>query len=126
MSDDHCDLDRDAILLEGVEIPASLGVTEAERRMRRPVRLDLELGFDLSRAGRSDELDETIDYSELYEVVAKVAGGREHRLVEALGERIVSAIFESFAVDRIRLTVRKPKPIAGVIDWAGIQITRRR
>ncbi len=126
MSEDQRDLDRDVILLEGVEVPASLGVTEAERRMRRPVRLDLELGFDLSAAGRSDELTETIDYSELYEVVAKVAGGREHRLVEALGERIVSAIFENFPIDHVRLTVRKSKPIAGVLDWAGIRITRRR
>ncbi len=126
MPERHSNLAGDVILLEGVEVPASLGVTEAERRIRRPVRLDLELGFDLSRAGRSDDLAETLDYGELYEVVAKVAGGREHRLVEALGERIVSALFENFPIDSVRLTVRKSKPIAGVLDWAGIRITRVR
>lgn len=126
MPERYSNLAGDVILLEGVEVPASLGVTEAERRIRRPVRLDLELGFDLSRAGRSDDLAETLDYGELYEVVAKVAGGREHRLVEALGERIVSALFENFPIDSVRLTVRKSKPIAGVLDWAGIRITRVR
>jgi dihydroneopterin aldolase len=125
-SDLERDLERDVILLEGIEIPASLGVTEAERLMRRPVRLDLELGFDLAAAGATDDLAETIDYGELYEVVAKVAGGREHRLVEALGERIVEALFANFPIDRVRLTVRKSKPIAGVLDWAGIRITRVR
>ncbi len=126
MSDHPTDLEPDVILLEGIEVPASLGVTEAERRMRRPVRLDLELAFDLGAAGASDDLSETLDYGELYEVVAKVAGGREHRLVEALGERIVAALFENFPIDRVRLTVRKSKPIAGVLDWAGIRISRSR
>ncbi|MBW2295786.1 MAG: dihydroneopterin aldolase, partial [Deltaproteobacteria bacterium] len=116
MPRESTDLERDVILLEGIEVPASLGVTEAERRMRRPVRLDLELGFDLGASGASDDLSETIDYGELYEAVAKVAGGREHRLVEALGERIVAALFENFPIDWVRLTVRKSKPIAGVLD----------
>lgn len=116
----------DIILLEGIEVPAALGVTEAERQMRRPVRLDLELGFDLRPSGQSDDLSQTIDYGEIYEVVEKVAGGREHKLVEALGERIANALFENFPVESVQLTVRKSKPIAGVLDWAGVRITRTR
>jgi dihydroneopterin aldolase len=116
----------DIILLEGIEVPAALGVTEAERQMRRPVRLDLELGFDLRPSGQTDDLSQTIDYGEIYEVVEKVAGGREHKLVEALGERIANALFENFPVESVQLTVRKSKPIAGVLDWAGVRITRNR
>jgi dihydroneopterin aldolase len=116
----------DIILLEGIEVPAALGVTEAERQMRRPVRLDLELGFDLRPSGQTDDLSQTIDYGEIYEVVEKVAGGREHKLVEALGERIADALFENFPVESVQLTVRKSKPIAGVLDWAGVRITRTR
>ena len=33
----------DAILLEGIVVPAALGVSKAERAMRRPVDIDLEL-----------------------------------------------------------------------------------
>jgi 7,8-dihydroneopterin aldolase/epimerase/oxygenase len=116
----------DIILLEGIEVPAALGVTEAERQMRRPVRLDLELGFDLRPAGQTDDLSKTIDYGEIYEVVEKVAGGREHKLVEALGERIADALFENFPVESVQLTVRKSKPIAGVLDWVGVRVTRTR
>lgn len=126
MTQDHESATEDVILLEGIEVPAAIGVTEAERRMRRPVRLDLELAFDLRPSGESDDLAQTIDYGEIYEVVAKVAGGREHKLVEALAERIVEALFARFAIDRVRLTVRKSKPVAGVLDWAGVRITRSR
>ena len=38
----------DVILLEGIQIPAALGVTAAERRVRRPVLLDLEVERDPS------------------------------------------------------------------------------
>jgi dihydroneopterin aldolase len=117
---------RDVILLQGVQVPAALGVSAAERAMRRPVMLDLEIARDLRRAGESDDLKDTLDYGEIYEVVARVAGERDHNLVEALAERIISALFDRFEVSSVELTVRKSKPIAGVLDWAGIRIVRRR
>ena len=119
-------LPGERILLEGIELPAQLGVSAAERRMRRPVRLDLDLGFDLQRSGRSDDLRHTIDYQAIHDVVAEVVQGREHTLVEALAERIASALFDAFALDEVTITVHKPKPIAGVLHYAGIRVTRRR
>jgi len=118
--------DSDCILLEGIEIPCALGVTAAERKMRRPVRLDLEIGYDLSRAGQSDDLRLTIDYQAIYDVAAGVVEGSEHELVEALAERIVAALFEAFEISWVTISVRKPKPIAGVSTHAGVRITRRR
>jgi len=116
----------DIILLEGIQIPAALGVTAAERRMRRPVTLDLEVMRDLRAAGSSDQIRQTIQYERIFEVVEDVAANHEHRLVEALGERIAEAILTRFAVDAVTVTVRKPKPIAGVLDYAGIKISRSR
>ncbi len=116
----------DAILLEGIQIPAALGVTAAERRMRRPVILDLEVGHDLSAAGRSDQIRHTLHYKRIFDVVEDVAANQEHKLVEALGERIAEAVLAKFDTDWVRVTVRKPKPISGVLDHAGIRITRRR
>jgi len=116
----------DAILLDGIEVPAALGVSAAERKMRRPVRVDLEIGRDLGAAGRSDRIRDTLDYSLIYQVVEEVAGSREHRLVEALGENIAAALLEHFAIDWVTVIVRKPKAVAGVLEHTGIRITRAR
>lgn len=116
----------DVILLEGIQIPAALGVSAAERRMRRPVTLDLEARRPLATAGHSDNIRHTIHYERIFEVIEDVAGNQEHKLVEALGERIAHAILEKFDVEAITVTVRKPKPIAGVLEYAGIRITRTR
>jgi len=114
----------DVILLEGIEVPAALGVTAAERRMRRPVRVDLEVGFDLRAAGRSDRIRDTLDYAVLFEVVEKIASSQEHRLVEALGARIADALLCDFDIGWVTVTVRKPKPVAGVLEYTGVRITR--
>jgi dihydroneopterin aldolase len=115
---------RDVILLEGIQVPAALGVTAAERRMRRPVTLDVAVERDLAAAGHSDQIRQTIHYQRIFEVIEDVAANHEHRLVESLGERIAEAILSKFDVKSVTITVRKPKPIAGVLDYAGIRITR--
>ena len=111
----------DVILLEGIQVPAALGVTAAERRMRRPVTLDLEVEYELRPAGRSDRIGHTLHYKRIFEVVEDVAANQEHKLVEALGERIARAILEKFGAEAVTVTVRKPKPIAGVLEHTGIR-----
>ena len=114
----------DVILLEGIRVPAALGVTAAERRMRRPVTLDLEVERDLRAAGRTDQIRQTLHYKRIFEVVEDVAAHQEHKLVEALGERIAAAVLGKFDAQAVTVTVRKATPIAGVLDYAGIRITR--
>jgi dihydroneopterin aldolase len=116
----------DTIFLEGIQIPAALGVTAAERQMRRPVTLDIEVERDLREAGRSDNIRQTVHYKRIFEVVEDIASNHEHKLVEALGERIAEAVLGKFDVDAVTVTVRKPKPIAGVLEYAGIRIRRER
>jgi dihydroneopterin aldolase len=114
----------DVILLEGIEVPAALGVSKGERRLRRPVRIDLELECDLRRSGRSDRLAHTTDYGEIYRAVEEVAATGEHRLVEALAERISHALLARFPLEACTITVRKLSPIAGNLRFAGVRVTR--
>ena len=116
----------DAILLEGIQVPAALGVTAAERRARRPVLLDLEVEYDLGASGASDRIGQTLHYKRIFEVVEDVAANQEHKLVEALGERIARAVLARFPAEAVTVTVRKPTPIAGVLQHAGIRIRRTR
>src|SRR5262245_14279197 len=117
---------RDVILLQGIQVPAALGVTAAERRMRRPVLLDLEIARDLREAGRSDSIRHTIHYKRIFEIVEDVAGNQQHKLVEALGDRIARAVLAKFDADEVVVTVRKPTPIAGVLQYAGVRVARTR
>ncbi len=94
--------------------------------MRRPVLLDLEVARPLATAGHSDNIRHTIHYKRIFEIVEDVAAHQEHRLVEALAERIAAAVLAKFDADAVTVTVRKPKPIAGVLEHAGVRIRRIR
>lgn len=116
----------DRILLEGIEVPAALGVTKGERALRRPVGIDVELSCDLTRSGRSDRLAHTIDYGDIYRVIEEVASQDDYRLVEALAERIAQALLSGFPIEACTVTVRKHAPVAGNLRSAGVRITRGR
>ena len=116
----------DVILLEGIQVPAALGVTAAERRGRRPVLLDVEVERGLERAGRTDRIGDTLHYKRIFEVVEDVASNQQHKLVEALGDRIARAVLGKFDADAVTVTVRKPTPIAGVLRYAGVRVRRTR
>ncbi len=115
---------NDRILLEGIEVPAALGVTSGERALRRPVAIDVELECDLAPSGQSDRLADTVDYGEVYRVIEEVARKGEHHLVEALAERIATALLTTFPIDSATLTIRKHAPVAGSLRLAGVRITR--
>jgi dihydroneopterin aldolase len=117
---------KDMILLQGIQVPAALGVTAAERRARRPVLLDLEVEGDLRLAGHSDRIGDTLHYKRIFEVVEDVAGNHEHKLVEALADRIARAVLGKFDAEAVTVSVRKPTPIAGVLQYAGVRIHRTR
>ncbi len=117
----------DAILIDAIRVPCALGVTAEERALRRKVRIDLELGLRLDAAGRSDDLEDTLDYGAVVERVEAVAGAGDHALVEALGRRIIDDLFTQFAaLDWIRIEVRKPNPLDSELDFTGCRLTRRR
>ena len=94
--------------------------------MRRPVLLDIEVERDLLAAGRTDSIRQTIHYKRIYEVVEDVAGNQEHKLVEALAQRIADGVLGKFPADAVTITVRKPTPIAGVLQYAGVRVRRTR
>jgi dihydroneopterin aldolase len=56
--------------------------------------------------------------------VREVAAEQEHRLVEALAERIADALLSRFPIESCTVTVRKPTPIAGNLRQAGVRIQR--
>jgi dihydroneopterin aldolase len=116
----------DSIQLLGIQVSAALGVTQEERNLRRPVEIDLELQCDLCSSAASDELRDTLDYVAVFELVARVAGC-EHRLVEALAERICSALFAAFPrIEEVRIEARKIAPLPGAVRTAGVKLVRRR
>ncbi|MBI4785835.1 MAG: dihydroneopterin aldolase [Chloroflexi bacterium] len=117
----------DKVLLTGAHFFARHGVSDEERKIGGRFVVDVELARDLARAGASDNLADTISYSEVYRAVREIVEGRSFHLVETLAETIAQTLLARFPADAVFVRVRKePPPTAGIIDYAGVEIYRQR
>ena len=100
---------EDRILLEGMIFHGNHGTLPAERELGQPFVIDIELYLDLQPAGLSDDLTQTVDYSEVHRRTKRIVEGPPVNLTEAVAERIAAAILQDHAlVETVRVKVAKP------------------
>ena len=118
----------DRIYLHEMVFMGRHGVTDEERAEEQQIEIDLEVQTDLSAAGRSDDLADTVDYGDLFELCREIVEQRSFHLLEAIAETIAGAVLGRFdAVESVSVRVKKPGvPLAGQVEHAGVVIERRR
>ena len=103
------------------------GVSRAERETGRRYEVDCELIFDFSMAGTSDNLKDTINYTQVYDTIEEVLTADHIQLLETLATRIIDRLLDRFPVDRARVRVRKMiPPIPGNLDYIEVELDRER
>lgn len=118
----------DKIKLTGLNFYGYHGVLPEEQQMGQEFSVDVSMYLDLQEAGKTDKLEVTANYADVYEVVKKIVEGQPRKLIEAVGEEIAQTILREFAlVQQVRVTVHKPHaPLPGVFTDASISVVRSR
>ncbi len=117
----------DRIRIHNMSFYGHHGVAASERDLGGRFQVDVELGLDLRAAGESDAVADTVDYKAVYDLVAQIQESHRFRLLEAFAHAIAEAVLDRFAVEEVTVRVRKASvPLGGLIDYAEVEITRRR
>ena len=120
-------MSTDTIRIVNMQFFSHHGVDPSERALGGRFSFDVELHLDLGPAGRSDDLTRTVDYSAVYDLVSGRQSGRKFFLLEALAEHAAEAILREFPVHAVTIRARKHSvPLAGLIDYTEVEITRPR
>ena len=115
----------DVIRLENMQFYGYHGVSEMERELGGKFEVDLEMFFSLKKAGKSDRIEDTLDYEAAYKLVQSCVVQKKYFLLEALAETIIDTCMKTFPVHRIVVRVRKPNaPIKGVLKHVEIECDR--
>lgn len=116
------------INLKGMQFFGYHGVFKFEEEEGQPFIVDLSLHLDLIDAGKSDELQKTISYAEVFESVKYCVEDKRFQLIEALAYDIMSTIFKEYSeVDHIEVEVKKPNaPIDGNFGYASVSLSHSR
>ena len=111
------------IFLNSVCFYAFHGVMPQEQKVGGEFLVDLRVGYPIDKAMETDEVEDTLNYAELYALV-KHEMEIPSRLLEHVAGRISCAIQERFPkVSSIDLKITKKNPPMGVdCDGAGVHV----
>jgi D-erythro-7,8-dihydroneopterin triphosphate epimerase len=115
----------DKIFIKDLLLRCIVGIKPEEREKKQDVVINLNLYGDLRRAGRSDEIGDTIDYASLKKRVIELVEGSSFHLIEKLAEAVAGVCLDDPRVARVDVEIEKP----GALRFArtvGVAITRER
>ena len=116
----------DLIQLRGLRAVGVHGVNPEEQARAQPWEVDLDIELDLSRAGATDGLEDTVDYGGVCVAVERIIIGERHLLLERLAQRIAECVLADPKAEAVTVEIRKVRPPVPVdLDTSGVRITRR-
>jgi dihydroneopterin aldolase len=99
------------LVVKNLRFRSRHGYHDFERVVGNTFEVDLKFKTDLSKAGESDKLEDTLDYSTACTIVEDVMNGEPVHLVETLLARIGEQLMDEFSeVEFLEVALRKFHP----------------
>lgn len=117
----------DYIHLKDMQFYGYHGVLMEETKIGQRFRANVSIAVDMKKAGETDELDNTVNYAEVYALTREIVEGKPFKLIEALVEAIATRILSAYSeqVKGVRVELIKPDPpIQGYYREVSVEITR--
>ena len=113
--------------LRGLSIYTHHGVSDAEQEVGQ--RLEFDLSFDVPDcdAVLTDRIEDTVDYSEVCDIVALAATERSYRTLERLAQVVGQRLIERYGCESVRVRASKSEPpLPLAIQEVGVEVTQER
>lgn len=111
--------------IENQIMPARIGVFPEEQTILQSIQITLYVTYDMERAQYSDNIDDAIDYMALLAKCKEVALSKHFALLETLAQSLIDAIFATYSVDEIDLTIVKVGAALGKNSSVHLQKMRK-
>jgi FolB domain-containing protein len=115
----------DKVIIKDLLARGIIGVNDWERKRPQDILINLTLFIDTKRAGETDNLNDTVNYSTMSKKIQAHAESAEKLTVEALANDLAKICLEAKGVHKVLVRVEKP----GAVRFAksvGVEIERSR
>ena len=118
----------DKIIIKGLRVFAYHGVNPEEKRDGQTFELDITLYASLLRAGRTDDLNDTISYAKATKTALRVMNEAKYDLLEKVAQRLAEQLLTDYPdVEKVDVLLKKPQaPVKADFDYMAVMITRQR
>lgn len=118
---------QDCIHLTGIRGYGYIGVLPEEQVLGQWFEVNLTLWLDLAPAGRSDRLEDTLDYGQVVKQVQQLLQTSRFALLERTATAIADRVLQAEQVMQVRVQLTKPNPpIADFMGQVTIDLIRPR
>lgn len=116
----------DVINIKQLEVFANHGVLKEENILGQKFFVSAALYVDVRQAGKSDELDKSVNYALVCDTIVNFMKENTFKLIEAAAEKLAEKILLDFdKVKSVKLEIRKPwAPIMQSVDYVSVEIER--
>lgn len=113
----------DFVKIKGLKVNAVIGVFDWERAIEQPLLIDVTMATDISKAGKSDDINDAINYKEVCDDITELCQQTKALLIERLAELIAAHILSKYNTTQVEVSVAKPTAISAA-EAVAVQITR--
>lgn len=96
------------INVENIPCYCSIGIDEKEKKTGQKLLIDVYASIESLLLKKSDNINDTLSYVEIFRTVQRVAQSKSHSLIETLAEDITSALLNHKLVIKTKVKIRKP------------------
>lgn len=116
----------DQIIIENLETFGYHGVFEEEAVLGQKFVVSAKLFLDTRKAGKTDDLKESLDYGAACQLIKKTVETKRYMLIERLAEEIAQELLLTFSqLHSVEITVKKPwAPVLVSLDTVAVSIKR--
>ena len=115
----------DQVHIRDLRLRCIIGCKPEERVTKQDVVINVSLDCDLSRAGQTDRLEDTINFRQLESRIATLVEGSGFQLIERMAQAIADACLADDKVLCVTVTVDKPRALRFARS-AAVEIRRER
>lgn len=118
----------DKIIIKDLRIYAYHGVNDFEKQRGQTFILDVEISADLTKACETDNLEDTINYSQAVNIIKDTMIARSYDLIERAAQVTADALLDGLPLaESVHIVLKKPKaPIRADFGYAAVEIFRSR
>ncbi|MCE0494195.1 bifunctional dihydroneopterin aldolase/7,8-dihydroneopterin epimerase [Vibrio salinus] len=113
----------DKVFIEQLTVITTIGVYDWEQQIKQKLVLDIEMAHDNRPAGKSDDVKDALDYSQVSEAIIQHIENGRFLLVERVAEEVAELVMSRFFVPWIRIRLAKPGAVAQAAS-VGVEIER--
>ncbi|WP_428771500.1 dihydroneopterin aldolase [Vibrio sp.] len=101
----------DKVFIEQLEVITTIGVYDWEQQIKQKLLLDIEMAHDNRPAGKSDDVADALDYSQVSQAILDHVQNGRFLLVERVAEECAELIINQFNVPWVRIRLTKPRAV---------------